>query len=123
MSTKVNLTDFRTSVKEHICKTLTDIYLRLNYGQLPNWEDEEEVYVEADDIGLHLTTEVEVSNTYDDSRYKEDWEITAYVVTLDENLFFHCEDNELEWTEISTDELVGILEKLDNCLERRFPGL
>lgn len=123
MSTKVNLTDFRTSVKEYICKTLTDIYLRLNYGQLPNWEDEEEVYVEADDIGLHLTTEVEVSNTYDDSRYKEDWEITAYVVTLDGNLFFYCDDNELDWNEIGTDDLVGILEKLDNCLERRFPGL
>ena len=70
------------------------------------------MYVEADEIGLHLTVEVEVSNTYDDSRYKEDWSISAYVVTLDENLFFHCDDNELEWTEISTDELAGILDRL-----------
>ena len=98
--------------KEQICKTLTNIFVDLNDGLLPNWEDEEEVYVEADEIGLHLTVEVEVSNTYDDSRYKEDWSISAYVVTLDENLFFHCEDNELEWTEISTDELVGILDRL-----------
>lgn len=118
MGTKVNLSDFRTSVKEEICKTLTDIYLHLNDGLFPNWEDEEEVYVEADEIGLHLSVEVEISNTYDDSCYKEDWSISVYVVTLDENLFFHCEDNELEWTEISTDELVGILDKLKGCLEK-----
>lgn len=111
---ELTLLGFRTHIKEQICKTLTDIFVDLNDGQLPNWEDEEEVYVDEDEIGLHLTVEVEVSNTYDDSRYKEDWGISAYVVTLDENLFFHCEDNELEWTEISTDELVGILEKLKN---------
>lgn len=112
MSAKTQLLEFRYSIKEQICKTLTNIFVDLNDGLLPNWEDEEEVYVEADEIGLRLTVEVEVSNTYDDSRYKEDWGISAYVVTLDENLFFHCEDNELEWTEISTDELVGILDKL-----------
>ena len=56
MATKVNLTDFRTSIKEQICKTLTDIYLHLNDGLLPNWEDDEEIYVEADEIGLHLKT-------------------------------------------------------------------
>lgn len=111
---ELTLLGFRTHIKEQICKTLTDIFCDLNDGQLPNWEDEEEVYVEADEIGLHLTVEVEVSNTYDDSRYKEDWSISAYVVTLDENLFFHCDDNELEWTEISTDELVGILTKLES---------
>lgn len=116
MSVKTELNDFRFRVKEQICKTLTDIYLHLNDGLLPNWEDEEEVYVEEDEIGLHLTVEVEVSNTYDDSRYKENWGISAYVVTLDENLFFHCEDNELEWTEISTDELVGIYNALQNNL-------
>lgn len=123
MTAKTQLLEFRSSIKEQICKTLTDIFCDLNDGQLPNWEDEEEVYVEADEIGLHLTVEVEVSNTYDDSRYKEDWEITAYVVTLDENLFFHCDDNELDWNDIGTDGLVGILVKLENCLEKRFPGL
>lgn len=111
---KLSLLGFRTHIKEQICKTLTNIFVDLNDGLLPNWEDEEEVYVEADEIGLHLSVEVEVSNTYDDSRYKEEWGISAYVVTLDENLFFHCEDNELEWTEISTDELVGILTKLES---------
>lgn len=118
MGTKLNLSDFRTSVKEEIVKTLTEIYLHLNDGLLPNWGDYEEIYVEADEIGLHLKTEVEVSNTYDNSRYKEDWEITAYVVTLDENLFFLCNDNELEWNDIGTDDLVGILDKLNGCLEK-----
>lgn len=118
MGTKVNLSDFRTSVKEEICKTLTDIYLHLNDGLLPNWEDDEEIYVEDDEIGLHLKTEVEVSNTYDDSRYKEEWVISAYVVTLDENLFFQCDDNELDWNDIGTDDLVGILNKLKGCLEK-----
>lgn len=111
---ELSLLGFRTHIKEQICKTLTNIFVDLNDGLLPNWEDEEEVYVDADEIGLHLKVEVEVSNTYDDSCYKEDWVISAYVVTLDENLFFHCDDNELEWTEISTDELVGILTKLQS---------
>ena len=106
MGTKVNLTEFRASIKEQICKTLTDIYLHLNDGLLPNWEDDEEIYVEADEIGLYLKTEVEVSNTYDDSRYKEEWTISAYVVTLDENLFFQCDDNELDWILTQTTLLV-----------------
>lgn len=118
MVRKATLSDFRTALKEQICKTLTDIYLHLNDGLLPNWEDDEEIYVEADEIGLHLKTEVEVSNTYDDSRYKEEWVISAYVVTLDENLFFQCDDNELDWNDIGTDDLAGILNKLKGCLEK-----
>ena len=118
MVRKATLSDFRTALKEQICKTLTDIYLHLNDGLLPNWEDDEEIYVEADEIGLHLKIEVEVSNAYDDSRYKEEWVISAYVVTLDENLFFQCDDNELDWNDISTDDLVGILDKLNGCLEK-----
>ena len=118
MGTKMTLSDFRASVKEEICKTLTDIYLHLNDGLLPNWEDNEEIYVEADEIGLHLKTEVEVGNTYDDSYYKEEWAISAYVVTLDENLFFRCGDEEVVWNDISTDDLVNILDKLKACLEK-----
>lgn len=118
MGTKMTLSDFRASVKEEICKTLTDIYLHLNDGLFPNWENDEEIKVEADEIGLHIKTEVEVDNTYDDSCYKEEWTISAYVVTLDENLFFQCDDNELVWDEIGTDDLVNILDKLKGCLEK-----
>ena len=119
MSAKKQLNDFRLSIKEQICNILTDTFKELNDGLLPNWEEDEEIHIEADEIGKHLKINVEVGNTC-----YEEWVITAYVVSLDYNLYFHCEDdngiewaggyNEIEWTEVCTDDLVGILNMLEN---------
>jgi hypothetical protein len=106
--------DFRASVKEQICKTLTEIFLKLNDDLFPNWEDEEDIYVECDEISKRrISISVEVGNTYDSTTCVEKWVITAFVVTLDSNLYLQFEDDqECDWTEVSTDDLVGILDYL-----------
>jgi hypothetical protein len=116
MSVKSELNDFRFRVKEQICNILTDKFKELNDGLLPDWSNDEEIYIEGDEIGLHLKVNVEVSNTYDENRCFEEWVISSYIVTLDYNLFFNCDDNELDWKEISTDDLVGICYALQNKL-------
>ena len=107
-------TDFRASVKEQICKTLTEIFLKLNDDLLPNWEDEEDIYVECDEISKRrISISVEVGNTYDSTTCVEKWVITAFVVTLDSNLYLQFEDDqECDWTDVSTDDLVAILDYL-----------
>lgn len=115
MSAKKQLNDFRQTIKEQICNLLTDKFKELNDGLLPNWEEDEDIYIEADEIGKHLKINVEVGNTYDEFTYYEEWVIYGYVVTLDYNLYFQCEDdNEIEWTGVCTDDLVGILNMLEN---------
>ena len=108
---------FRCQVKEQVCHLLVEKYKQLNDGLLPNFEDDEEVYVENTDVKLNFKVGVTVTNTYDDSHYDEKLLITAYVVTLDGDLYFQCgEDNELQWDEISTDELVSLAILLESKL-------
>lgn len=112
MDFKKELDDFRCKVKEEICRLLREVYLELN-DELPNFENDEEYVLENYDVADDdLFINVVIWNTYDEYSYNERQEVQRYIVTLDNNLFFisgHCE-NETEWSEISTDELVAIYE-------------
>lgn len=112
------LNDIRGMIKECICNALTDIYRHFNNGNLPNYEEEEEVLVEGSKIKTHLTINVNVHNTYTEDVLIEKWCIDDYIVTLDNNLMFVCNDNEIEWTEISTDDLFYIAKTLKNKLKQ-----
>ena len=108
--------NFRTSIKEQICKMLVNIYLNLNDDIFPNWEEDEEIYVECDEISeQRLCINIEVGNTYDESTYVDKWYVTTFIVTLDNYLYLQFEDSrECDWTDINTDDLVKILTYLEN---------
>lgn len=112
MNFKKELDDFRCKVKEEICRLLKEVYLELNDDH-PNFENGEEYVLEEYDVADdNLFINVVVWDTYDEYSYNELQEVQKYIVTLDNNLFFisgDCE-NETEWSEISTDELVAIYE-------------
>lgn len=105
MNVKKELDDFRCKVKEEICRLLKEVYLDFENGEGYVLEK----YDVADD---DLFINVVIWNTYDEYSYNELQEVKKYIVTLDNNLFFICGDceNEIEWSEISTDELVAIYE-------------
>ena len=93
------------------------MYKKNNNGLLPNWEDEEDLVVMDYEVSRHkISIGVEVDNTYDDTICIEKLTIDRYIVTLDYNLFFDFGDEEMEWSEISTDELVGILDIINSKL-------
>ena len=101
------LVDFRTDVKNEIASLITNIFIK-QYGELPNWEEEEEIVVTDDNLPTFRVM-VNVGDTYSSDNYiVEKWAINEYRVTLDNNLFFRCGDNddEFNYDEISTDELV-----------------
>lgn len=115
MNAKKQLNDFRANIKEHICNALVDLYKQNNNGELPNWEDEEDLVVMDYEVSKHkISIRVEVDNTYDDTICIEKVTIDRYIVTLDYNLFFDIGNEEMEWTDVSTDELVGILDIINN---------
>lgn len=99
--------------KEHITNYLVDIYKHYNNGLLPNWEEEEEIIVTNDEIG-DITIEIETDRFKNDDNIiiveKEKQVIEKFIVTLDYNVFFICDDNEYSWEEVSADELIGIFE-------------
>ena len=94
--------------KEHITNYLTDIYKHYNNGLLPNWEEEEEIVLTNEEIG-NITIEIETDTFKNDYNViiveKEKQVIEKFIVTLDYNLLFICDDNEYSWEEVSTDEL------------------
>ena len=98
-----------SATKEEIVHLLTEKYLADNDGLYPKWEDDEEIVVDDSDFRTFRIS-VDVDNTYDDTRMCEKQAINEYRVTNDGNLFFVCGDydNEIEWTEVATDELVAI---------------
>lgn len=99
--------------KEHITNYLADIYKHYNNGLLPNWEEEEEIVLTNEEIG-NITIEIETDRFKNDDNViiveKEKQVIEKFIVTLDYNLFFICDDNEYSWGEVSADELIGIFE-------------
>jgi hypothetical protein len=101
--------NFREKVKKEICYIATEIYKADNDGLLPNWEDGDEIIIDGSDANNYKIS-VNVGNTYDNSFTIERQEIEEIRVTLDENIFFTTNDgaNEIEWNEVSTDELVDI---------------
>ena len=105
----------REKLVDFIVFEVRNIYLLLN-GQEPNFEEDEEYVLDIEGF----TIKVEVDNSYLDveDTIMENRTITEVRVSLDGNVFLvaYEDDTEIEWKEISTDELVG----LANVLENRY---
>lgn len=116
MNVKDKLNDFCYNVKEQICNMLTDIYKYQHNGQLPNWENDEDIVVEDNDC--HIRIVVMENNTYDEDTIFSWYCIDKFIVTLDYNLFLISteDDMEFEWTELGTDELV----RVEECVSKYF---
>lgn len=109
------INDARKKLVDFIAFEVRNIYLLLN-GQEPNFEEDEEYVLDIEG----LTIKVEVDDSYLDveETTMENRTITEVRVSLDGNVFLvaYEDDTEIEWKEISTDELVG----LANVLENRY---
>lgn len=107
------INDARKKLVDFIVFEVRNIYLLLN-GQEPNFEEDEEYVVDIEG----LTIKVEVDNSYLDveDTIMENRTITEVRVSLDGNIFLvaYEDDTEIEWKEISTDELVGLANVLEN---------
>ena len=105
----------REKLVDFIVFEVRNIYLLLN-GQEPNFEEDEEYVLDIEGF----TIKVEVANSYLDveDTIMENRTITEVRVSLDGNIFLvaYEDDTEIEWKEISTDELAG----LANALENRY---
>ena len=109
------INDARKKLVDFIAFEVRSIYLLLN-GQEPNFEEDEEYVVDIEG----LTIKVEVDDSYLDveETTTENRTITEVRVSLDGNVFLvaYEDDTEIEWKDISTDELAG----LANVLENRY---
>lgn len=103
----------REKLKSFIAFEVRNIYLILN-GEEPNFEEDEEYVLDVEG----LTIKVEVDNSYLDveETIMENRTITEVHVSLDGNIFLvaYEDDTEIEWKDISTDELVGLANVLEN---------
>lgn len=111
--------NFREKVKKQICYIATEIYKIDSDGLLPNWEDGDEIIIEGCNANNYKIS-INVGNTYDNSFTIERQEIEEIRITLDGNIFFTTNDgeNEIEWNEVNTDELVDICYCLQITLEK-----
>ena len=107
------INDARKKLVDFIVFEVRNIYLLLN-GQEPNFEEDEEYVLDIEG----LTIKVETDNSYLDveDTIMENRTITEVRVSLDGNVFLvpYEDDTEIEWKEISTDELVGLANVLEN---------
>lgn len=107
------INDARKKLVDFIVFEVRNIYLLLN-GQEPNFEEDEEYVVDIEG----LTIKVETDNSYLDveDTIMENRTITEVRVSLDGNVFLvgYGDDTEIEWKDISTDELVGLANVLEN---------
>jgi hypothetical protein len=114
MNANVELNEFRNKIKENICNVVVDIYKQQNNNELPNWEEDEEIVVDANQLpNKSILLEVYCPN----GEVYEKQLINEYIVTLDYNLYVHCGNDELEneihWSDINTDDLVSLLDVLN----------
>ena len=115
MKAKEILFEVRSQIKEQICNILVDRYKELHNGELPNWENNEEIVLTEDEIDEKDVNYLHIKeyNTYDDYYGVSRYAINRYFVTLDYNLYFEDEnENEYDWYEISIDDLAGLLDYL-----------
>lgn len=120
---KKKLYNFRCEVKEVICQILTDIYKKHNNGLLPNWENDEEIVVEDSELGRTMRIGVVMDSDEEQYPIIEKWAVNEYRVTLDYNLVFWCGENndEFDWTSLTTDELVMICDYLQKYWKKIKP--
>lgn len=107
------INDARKKLVDFIVFEVRNIYFLLN-GQEPNFEEDEEYVVDIEGF----TIKVKVDNSYLDveETTMENRTITEVRVSLDGNVFLvaYEDDTEIEWKDISTDELVGLANVLEN---------
>lgn len=106
----------QSQIKEQICNILVNRYKELHDGQLPNWENDEDIVLTENEISEDKVFYLNVDsyNTYDDFKEVEKVAINRYFVTLDYNLFFEDEnENEIEWTEVNIYDLADLLDGLN----------
>ena len=103
----------REKLVSFIVFEVRNIYLLLN-GQEPNFEEDEEYVLDIEGLAI----KVEVDNSYLDVEDTtiENRTITEVHISLDGNVFLvgYEDDTEIEWKDISTDELVGLANVLEN---------
>ena len=111
--------NFRQNVKKQICDIATEIYKADNDGLLPNWEDDEEIVICGSDVNNYKISVI-VGNTDYNTFTTERQEIEKIRVTLDSNLFFTTGEcaNEINWRDVSTDELVDICNYLQKLCKK-----
>lgn len=109
----------REHYKENIVRLVTLIYTHHN-GNFPNWEEDEEISVENSEVGSTSRISVEVTNPYTYSTSIEKWVVEEYHINVNGDLYFWCNDTleEIEWSNVATDELVSIFTRLYNYWEK-----
>ena len=116
MKAKEIVFEVRTQIKEQICNILVDRYKELHNGELPNWEEDEEIVLTKDEIDENDVNYFHIKeyNTFDEHYIVVRYAINRYIVTLDYNLFFELGDYEeqYDWQEVSIEELAGLLDYL-----------
>ena len=116
MKAKEIVFEVRTQIKERICNILVDRYKELHNGELPNWEEDEEIVLTEDEIDENDVNylHIEEYNTYDEYYNVVKYAINRYIVTLDYNLFFEVGDCEeqYDWEEVYLEELAALLDYL-----------
>ena len=116
MKAREMVNELQSKIKELICNVLVNRYKELHNGQLPNWEDDEDIVLTKNEISKDKVFYLDVDsyNTYDDFKEVERIAINRYFVTLDYNLFFEDEnENEIEWTEVNIYDLADLLDGLN----------
>ena len=116
MKAREMVNELQSKIKEQICNVLVNRYKELHDGQLPNWEDNEDIVLTENEISEDKVFYLNVDSydTYDDFKEVERVAINRYFVTLDYNLFFEDEnENEIEWTEVDIYDLADILDGLN----------
>ena len=116
MKAKEIVFEVKTQIKEQICNILVDRYKELHNGELPNWENDEEIVLTKDEIDENDVNYLHIKeyNTFDEHYIVVRDAISRYIVTLDYNLFFELGDYEeqYDWQEVSIEELAGLLDYL-----------
>lgn len=116
MKAEKRVFELKAQIKEEICNILVDRYKELHNGELPNWEEDEDVYLEEKDIDVEDVNYLHIKeyNTYDEYCEVVKMYINSYIVTLDYNLYFRVgdEDEEYDWSEIGIDDLAKLLDYL-----------
>lgn len=116
MGAREMVNELQSKIKEQICNILVVRYKELHDGQLPNWEDDEDIVLTENEISEDKVFYLNVDsyNTYDDFKEVERVAINRYFVTLDYNLYFEDEnENDIEWTEVNIYDLADLLDNLN----------
>lgn len=112
MNANNKLNIFRNDIKECITNELIKIYLKEHNGIFPNFNDEQDFNIDNSNIpSKQICVKMESqSGTFFEMEY-----INEYIVTLDNNLYVKIGDydEEMEWTDIYTDDLISILSILE----------